>query len=122
MADSKKLSQTTSGLMIAVAVFFDAFQLIINLIPVLGQIISVVIGFFAFLTFYFWFSSKGVKFATPKRGGILGGGFIVEMIPIINMLPAWTLAVVLIILDQKKKELLNKVTGSPDSPRVDTKK
>lgn len=117
MEKEKKLSNTTIGFMIATALFFDGFQLLINLIPILGQILSVIVGFFAFLTFYFWGEIKGFKFNTPKRGSLLGGGFIIEAIPFLNILPAWTLAVILLVLDQKRKDIISAVSPTQTSTK-----
>src|SRR3990167_4763114 len=97
--ENKGLSSITIAFMISVALFYDAIQAIIQIIPILGQILSSLIGIFAFLTFYLWFKLKGFNFATPKRAGYLGGGLLVELIPILNILPAWTLAVTLLAFD-----------------------
>lgn len=93
-----QLKSHTIALMIAVALLYDALQAILNFI-FLGWLVSPA----AFLTFYVWFKMNGIKFATPKRSGIMGAGFIIELIPILNTLPAWTLAVVLIVLDLKTR-------------------
>lgn len=105
MKKEKKLSSTTIFLLIIVALFFDLLQIIFTFL-FLGWLIS----FYAFMTFWLWFKLKGISFATPKRSGIAGGGFIIELVPFLNMLPAWTLAVTLIILDVKSKELISKLS------------
>lgn len=65
----------------------------------MGWIVSPI----AFLTFYLWFKLRGIKFATAKRSGVMGVGFILELIPLLNTLPAWTLSVILVIMDIKMK-------------------
>lgn len=99
------LNNITIVFMVSVALFYDAVQGIINLIPILGQILSGLISMFAFLTFYLWFKLKGLNFVTPKRAAYLGGGLLIELIPILNILPAWTLAVTLLALDSKTKKV-----------------
>lgn len=104
--NNKGLSNITIAFMIAVALFYDAIQAFINLIPFLGQILSSLIGLFAFLTFYLWFKLKGLNFATAKRAGYLGGGFMIELLPLVNMLPAWTLTITLLAMDSKTKKIV----------------
>jgi len=104
--ENKGLNSITIAFMIAVALFYDVFQVLINLIPILGQILSALIGLFAFLTFYLWFKLKGLNFANPKRAAYLGGGFLIELVPILNILPAWTLAVTLLALNSKIKKIV----------------
>lgn len=91
--------------MIGVAIFFDGLQAAIQTIPILGQILSGFVAIFAFLTFWLWFKLHGVKLATGKRAASMGLGFIFELIPFLNILPAWTLAVTLTAFDTKVKNL-----------------
>lgn len=100
---NKEIKDTTAGLMIGTALFFDGLQAIFQVAPAIGQILAAMIAVVAFLTFWLWFKLYGVNFATPKRSAYLGGGFIIELIPILDILPAWTLAVTLIITDLKIK-------------------
>lgn len=107
----KEIKPVTGTFMIIVALLFDGIQAGINLIPIVGQILSFLISIFAFLTFWVWFKMNGVSFAKPKRAGSMGVGFLVELIPVLNMLPAWTLAVFLIISDTKIKKVLSQTPG-----------
>ena len=105
MAEEKKrLSEATKALMVAVAIFFDGLQLLIQIIPVVGQILSILISIFASLTFYLWFKINNINFVNPKRAGYLAGGFLIELTPLLNILPAWTLAVVLLIRNSNAKK------------------
>ena len=101
-----ELKGTTIGLMFSVALFFDTLQAVFQIAPVLGQILAGLIAIFAFLTLWLWFRLHGIKFSTPKRSAVMAGGFLIELIPILNILPAWTLAVTLIVADLKIKENL----------------
>lgn len=104
--EKKGLNNTTIALMICVALFYDALQVLLT--PIfMGWLVSI----FAGLTFYVWFKMRGLNFVTPKRAGLLGGGFIIELIPILNVLPAWTLAIVLLALDSKIKKIATVVPG-----------
>ncbi|MDB5266770.1 MAG: hypothetical protein JWN89_585 [Parcubacteria group bacterium] len=104
-----QISNTMSVLLIGLALFFDGVQVLMTFL-FLGWLVGLV----AFMTFWLLFKLLGISFATPKRAGIMGGGFIIEMIPFISALPAWTLAVTLIILDTKIKKVAGKVAGITD--------
>jgi|SRR3989344_9617789 len=104
--EKKGLDNTTIVFMICVALFYDALQVLLALI-FMGWLVSI----FALLTFYTWFKIRGLNFVRPKRAGLLGGGFIIELIPIINILPAWTLAIVLLALDSKIKKIVGNIPG-----------
>ena len=94
--------------MVAVALLFDLITFLINFIPIAGQIISIIIGGISYGVFIIWFISKRVRLMTSKRFATMGGGLIVELLPIINMLPGITLSVVLTILSTKAKEVEKK--------------
>jgi len=104
--EKKGLDNTTIALMICVALFYDALQVLLT--PIF---MSWLASIFALLTFYTWFKIRGMNFVRPKRAGLLGGGFIIELIPIINILPAWTLTVVLLALDSKLKKVIGTIEG-----------
>jgi len=106
-----EVKPATAALMIIVALLFDGIQAVINLIPIVGQILSFLLSIFAFLTFYVWFKMNGISFAKPKRAGKLIGGGLIELIPILNVLPAWTLAVFLIISETKINKLAGQIPG-----------
>lgn len=101
-----KLENVIIGLMVGVALFFDAFQFLINLIPIAGQILASGVELVVMGIFYFWFKSYDISFATPKRAAIMGSSFILELIPILNALPAITLAVLLVALDARIKDFV----------------
>lgn len=113
--DKKELGNITAGAMIMVALFFDGIQFgadLMTFIPFVGFILAWVassgISLFAWLTFFLWLRLSGTKFDT-KIVATTVGAFFIELIPILNALPAWTLSIVLIILMQKSKKVLNKV-------------
>lgn len=99
----KELSFSTSFLMTGAALFFDGLQILVGWVPIIGQIISPIIGFFALITFWFWFKIHGISFSKKKRAATIGAGAIIELIPILNLLPMWTLAVLRIISTNKLK-------------------
>lgn len=100
--------------MIVTALFFDTIQFgadLINFIPFVGFIFAWVISsgvsIFAWLTFFLWFRLAGTKFDS-KIVATTVGAFFIELIPLLNALPAWTLSIVTIFLFFQSKEILNK--------------
>lgn len=108
MEKETQIKDTTAMLMIGTALFFDLLQAIIGWIPVVGNILADALSIFIFLTFLLWFWMNGIKMITPKRLTSMVGGGLVEMIPYLNLLPAWTLVVVYLIGTTRIKELASK--------------
>lgn len=113
--DNEEISKITMWAMIAVALFFDGLQFgadLMNFIPFAGFILAWVItsgiSIFAFLTFFLWFQLQGIKF-NSKIVATTVGAFFIELIPVLNALPAWTLSVVVTLLFFQSKEILDKV-------------
>ena len=46
-----------------------------------------------------------------KRFALMNGGALLEMIPILNSLPAWTLTVLLLVGTTRAEELIAKIPG-----------
>jgi len=98
-----QISSTWAFIMVGVALCFDAIVFFINFIPLLGQIAGMIIGFVAYLTFWLWFMLKGVRMMTPKRAAAMGTGFLISLIPLLNMLPEITISVVITIASTRVK-------------------
>jgi hypothetical protein len=96
----------TVFLMAGTAIFFDLLQIILDLIPFVGWIISPLVGFIGSFTFFLWFKTKGVQFNKLKNAAALGGSFVFELVPILNALPAQTGAVLWIIGKEKAKKYI----------------
>lgn len=112
-----QVSNIVAVLIISVAVFFDLVQALIDVfhfIPVVGNIFAMVatwlVSAVAFFIFWFWFMLYGVHFNTTKRVASMGGGFLIELIPVLNALPAWTLAVILVILTARMPKIAQTFT------------
>lgn len=97
------------------AILFDYLQAEISLlhsIPVVGNLAGSLATFFidvwAFLSIWLGFklADPNISFMRPKKALTLFGGAIIEIIPILNILPAWTLSVVLIIIMSRGEEAL----------------
>lgn len=92
--------------MVGTALLFDTLQFIIEFVPVVGQIISMLITGIAWATFLLWFKIKGVKFTRVRKLAFATGG-ILEFLPVGNMLPLWTISVLITV----GKKQLEKVAG-----------
>lgn len=117
-----EISKITMWAMIGVALFFDAIQALtsyIYFIPFVGffleWVISSGVSLFAFLTFSLWFYIAGLKFNT-KIASTTAGAFFIELIPILNILPTWTLSVALVFILTKTKEIVGSI--SPETEHL----
>jgi len=106
--EKKHLGDITVFLMIFTALCFDGIQALIGWIPIFGNILADLFSIFVFLTFFLWFWMNGISMMKPKRLLSMGGGTIIEMIPYLNLLPAWTMVVVYLIGTTKIKEIASK--------------
>ncbi|MCK5060197.1 MAG: hypothetical protein KAR00_03605 [Candidatus Pacebacteria bacterium] len=93
---------------VVVACLIDFAQVILNLfhaIPVIGTAVATfgtwLLTFLAWFGFYLYFKIKGVNFNTAKRVLSFNGGAIVECVPLLNALPAWTVAVTIVVLSTR---------------------
>jgi hypothetical protein len=97
-------------IMMGVAVFADVSEALIELIPIVGPILSVIIDIGALLIIGGWmYLRSGVIRAPRKTAARIGKAakwakrlkwlrplcIIIEMIPVIGSAPAWTIAVYL---------------------------
>lgn len=122
-----QLKKTTFWLMMSVGVLFDLAQAAIGLlhfIPAAGNAIAgigdMLITIVAGLTFFLWFWLHGIRFNTSKRMLRFGGSFLVELIPVANMLPVWTTSVLLIYFTTKHPQAAKLLNGGPN-PSKNTK-
>ena len=103
-------------LMILVAGMFDVVQFFLSLIPFIGWFLSAALGGAAWYTFYRWTSNKGWGLADTGKQKALMKALIkffpaVEIIPLANALPLWTVRVLLQISLLKAEDTLYNVTG-----------
>lgn len=103
-----RIGNLTAILMTTIALIFDVLQAISNLavfIPFVGLIIAVVVSWFitilASIFFFAWYSVQGITLF--ERHGfriilLLLSTFIIEIIPFLNIIPAWTAGTIITIL------------------------
>ena len=118
MNSEERLSWGVKFSIIAVSAGVGLIQYLVELIPVVGNIIGAfVITPVAWLVFYMWFKMYGISFQNPKRVLALGGAGLFEtaagMIPflsdVLTLIPAWTLAVLYIIASMEAKKVVTKI-------------
>ncbi|HEY4490218.1 MAG TPA: hypothetical protein VJC12_03120 [Candidatus Paceibacterota bacterium] len=115
-----RVTLTTTYLMFGTALFFDSLQFVFSFVPFLGWILSGIVGIFAWLTFYTWTSIKGWGWSdTVKKIAINWALPLVEVFPIINGLPLWTLRVAIQIAIIKAEDVLyNSTQGKVDVKNI----
>lgn len=109
----KEESSTTDSLMIGTALFVDFIGFILNFIPVLGGIFAGIIAVFAELGFLLWFKIRGMSY--KKNSTFMATWVIVpiiEFIPILNALPAFSAGVITTIVTARaEKKIRGKISG-----------
>lgn len=106
----ERISQSTAQLMVVTALWFDFFQGVIGAVPLIGWIIAPIISFFIWFTFWFWLKLHGVTIADSiKRLALMFVAFLLELTPLLNILPIWTATILITVLlvrhgDKKKME------------------
>jgi len=115
--NKKKIDNIDATLMIGTALLIDGTQAFLTLI-LIGPFVNWLISIFAWMTFFLWFMLKGIKFTkNPKKIFTFMGGSLMEIIPIVASLPAWTATITTIIFmeraENKLKSSLGKQLGSP---------
>lgn len=121
----KRITPVVSFFLIAVALMFDGLQfllLFLNVIPVIGTVISFVfswfITFLATTVFLLWFALLGVSYFKGKRAAkrafAMAASVITELVPLFNSLPVITAWVVTTIVLTNKDSLEEPpATGMP---------
>lgn len=104
------LPKGTIVLMLVTAGIIDAVQAFLLLFAI-GAVLNTFISIFMVFVFFLWFMMHGVSFVSPKRLMGMGGGFLVELIPVLDALPAWTAAVWYTISTTKILETVEKLPG-----------
>ncbi len=89
------VGRVTFFMMLTVAILADIGLFLLALIPYIGWLANILFSFCVFLTFFMWFKIKGMKYNSVKKMAALPAGFLIELIPYINILPGWTLSVII---------------------------
>lgn len=109
--ETKVPQQISSGtwiIIIITALFFDTTGALFNLIPVAGQVIAIGNDMFADATFWLWFKLKGANYSKTT----LFGTMVLKFIPFLDVLPEYTLAMLLLYFQAKKNAVVAQVPGA----------
>jgi hypothetical protein len=114
-ADKKpvlRIGVLTSFLMVGLALIYDGLQALVEVVSLgfLGWLINPLIDFWAFLTFFTWFTLKGAGFVKPGKAITLGSSSFLEMIPYFNDLPVWTAGVIIMIAQTDAEDVVGKIS------------
>ncbi len=117
-SDKPKISDPIKVLMLVVAVFFDVVKFGINFIPILGQVLAILVGIFAQMTFWLWFKMKGVSYNSAKRLIPVISATLIGFVPFLDMIPDLTLEMIFVLGTLKAEEVLEKVPGGQTASNV----
>lgn len=112
-----RIDTGTIVFMISVAFFFDFLQALFAL-TFIGSIVASVMSIFIWLTFYLWLKLHGITFMDNlARMIIMWSGFVIELIPVLNIVPGWTFSVSLSLMlirygDQRRLSAFNRQVGT----------
>jgi hypothetical protein len=77
---------------------------------------------FAFLFFQTWFLMRGVKFTKSYKGALTAvSTLIIEMIPLIDMLPGWTVSTIITSINSRQEDRADAVKKNPAKKKKDKK-
>lgn len=108
----QRIGNTQGVLMIGVAVVVDFVQGLLTA-GIVGLIVSTFISIFAWLMFFLWFklNSIGMLDSGARLAVTIWGVAFIEMIPVINVLPAWTISVAIMLFIVRSEDVIFNKTG-----------
>ena len=116
----ERIDSSDGKLMTITALGFDSFQGLMSAIPFAGLILGPLVSFLVWLTFFIWLKLHGVTIGdSVERMAVMFAGFFFELIPLLNILPIWTLTIFITVklvqrTDRKKiKEFYEQLNSSP---------
>jgi hypothetical protein len=111
-----RLNKGTIVLMISLAAFGDAVQLLFVWIDA-GTLTNRIVAFIFVATFALWFKMKGVKLLGKKKAVATATSWIAEAIPIVGLLPGLSVQVLVMIGITVKEDATKKVKEVPQNIR-----
>ncbi|MEK7510611.1 MAG: hypothetical protein AAB582_00010 [Patescibacteria group bacterium] len=117
----KKIGLGVAFLMVAVSLIIEGAQILLTFLGI-GIIATPVLTVFAWTLFFIWFAMLGVSYF-DKDGALrlltALSSVAVELVPIINAVPALTLGVAALIFQHNRKvEKEERRRNRPSQPRV----
>lgn len=106
-----RIGSLNAFFLISFSLTVDLVQAILDLF-IIGGIINRIISPFVYLILWTWFHFLGIKFAkSGKNAASLLVGFIIEMIPYIDLLPGWTVSTIILISNSRREDAGKKSGG-----------
>ncbi|HLP44027.1 MAG TPA: hypothetical protein VK145_02000, partial [Candidatus Nanoarchaeia archaeon] len=97
-------------------IVMDLIQIILEFFAI-GVIANTILTIFGYLIFLPWFWFHGIRFQ-GKTTKTLGLGTLLEFIPVVNALPAWTFMVIRIYLNSKTPPAIANAVATTTNPEL----
>ena len=102
--ETRRITAASAVLMLGTALFYDGIETVLSLIlyasiylaPLEPGIAFLISGLFS-LTFYIWFTIKGVRFMTWRRILPQLAALVIELVPVLDLLPSRVFSILIII-------------------------
>lgn len=111
----KRIKMWMAACIVIVAGCVDAAQALLTGVAI-GAVLSPVISVVAWFAFWVWFMILGVSYiSNPKKIAAMGGAGILEIIPILGALPAFTAGVattVFLTMSEDKGGIIGKAADA----------
>lgn len=103
--NKNRLGTAQAPLLLATALLVDTFQTMLGLV-IVGALFSPLITVLAWLSYFVWYKLLDIGFMDRgvQKLFIFFGAGLLEMIPYINIIPAWTTSVILMIFIVKHED------------------
>jgi len=97
------------------AASMDFLQIFLTFIPFVGPFLASAFGILGRLVFWVWFRVLGVGFADKTNRLVINISMtVVEFLPLLNALPAWTIGTLAIIAQVKAEDALHNLQVEKD--------
>lgn len=123
-----RINPVVAVFMLLLALAVDGAQILLDFI-LIGVVVNSIIDIYTWLIFYVWFKALGISFGVAKgtkfgQGSLVGGNsesllknplvviavaLVVEFIPVVNALPAWTAAIAITIVIEHVDYIIQKL-------------
>jgi hypothetical protein len=112
----KPITKWTFAGWLTIAILMDLVQIILDFLAV-GVIANTILTIFGYIVFLPWFWLHGIRFQ-GKTAKTLGLGTLLEFIPVINALPAWSFMIIRVYLNSKTPPVITNVIAAEADPKL----
>lgn len=100
--EKAKIGMGSTAILLSIAGFFDLLGFLLNLIPVVGGVVAIIVSTLpGNVTLYILYKKMGIDMNSPKVLKRFLGATTIEAIPVINALPGLTANVILVLGSNK---------------------